>query len=326
MVEASLPPAKEFKATIAPPFFLVGAERSGTTLLRLMLDHHPSIRCQFESSFLVDYLGKDGKDPEQDWVRHELSMDRVARMTGFQVREGHGYMEEVRRFVNQATLASGKPVGGATIHRRFPDLLHIWPDAKFINLVRDPRDVAPSVIAMGWAGNTYHGARLWREAQEEAQRLKELVPADRFLSLRFEDLVCEPVETLTKVCGFLDLPYDEALLSYPEDSTYPPPDSSAAARWRKKLSPREVQFAEACAGAWLQDAGYESAGHPPVKVGGVRAQWLHLQNRLGKIRFRCDRYGFPAVFNYAISRRLGLTKRSEALLLQMQERDNDFLR
>lgn len=326
MVEDSPSPSAESQATGTEPFFLVGAERSGTTLLRLMLDHHPSIRCQFESSFLVDYLGKDGQDPIQDWVQHELAMDRVARMTGFQVRDGHGYKEEVRAFVEQARVDSGKAIGGATIHRRFPDLLHIWPEAKFINLVRDPRDVAPSVIAMGWAGNTYFGAKLWKEAQVEARQLQELVPPERFLSLRFEDLVTDPVETLTKVCGFLGLDYHEDLLSYPEDSTYPPPDASAAARWRKKLSPKEVQLAEACAGDWLEQTGYESAGHPPLKIGGFRAWLLHLQNRLGKIRFRCDRYGFPMVLNYAISHRIGLTKRSEAILLQMQERDNDFLR
>ena len=47
---------------------------------------------------------------------------------------------------------------------------------------------------------------------------------------------------------------------------------------------------------------------------------------MGRIRFRCDRYGFLTVLNYAISRRIGLNRRSETLLLKMQERDNEFLR
>ena len=63
-----------------------------------------------------------------------------------------------------------------------------------------------------------------------------------------------------------------------------------------------------------------------MQVGPFRSWLLRLQNRIGKIRFRCDRYGFPTVLNYAISRRIGLNRRSEALLLKMQERDNEFLR
>ncbi|MGB0952340.1 MAG: sulfotransferase family protein [Planctomycetota bacterium] len=294
MAEAS-PTMDGAKPSSAPPYFLVGAERSGTTLLRLMMDHHPQICCLFESNFFVDYLTDDGGDPDPAWSQQQVALDRAARRAGFEIEDGVPYREGVRAFFEEQLRLSGKPIAGSTIHRRLPDILKVWPDARFVNLIRDPRDVAPSVIKMGWAGDTWHGTRFWVDAQEDMERLRKLVPEGRFVQLRFEDLVSHPVDSLTKICDMLGLPYDEAILSYPNDTTYPAPDASAAARWKKKLSPREIQLVEARAGAWLKRLGYEPSGQPALAVTGMLRRRLVLKTRLAKLRFRIQRFGFGNV-------------------------------
>lgn len=325
MAEAS--PTKDgANPSSAAPFFLVGAERSGTTLLRLMLDHHPQIVCLFESNFFVDFLTDDGGDPDPAWSQQQVDLDRSARKEGFSLKDDEPYREGVRRFFDEQVKNSGKPVGGSTIHRRLPDILKVWPDARFVNLIRDPRDVAPSVIKMGWAGDTWHGTRFWVDAQEDTENLRKLVPEGRFVQLRFEDLVTYPVESLTKICAMLGVPYDEAMLSYPNDTTYPAPDASAAARWKKKLTPREIQLVEARAGSWLERLGYEASGQPALAVTGMLRRKLVMKTRMAKLRFRINRFGFGNVVQMAISRRLGLKANVERLRLKMQERENELLR
>ena len=168
----------------AEPFFLIGAERSGTTLMSLMLDHHPRIHCPFESNYLVDYLTADGGDPDPVVLQQRLAMDRIARADGFKVLPGQGYKEAARAFLARCAETSGKPIFGVAIHRHSLDILQLWPQARFLNLVRDPRDVASSVIAMGWAGTFWHGSRAWVHAQEEAQELFERIPAGSRCALK----------------------------------------------------------------------------------------------------------------------------------------------
>jgi len=64
----------------------------------------------------------------------------------------------VNSFLVQKRELESKQFVGATVHRKFDKLLMIWPDAKFIHVVRDPRDVARSVVKMGRVGHVYYGA------------------------------------------------------------------------------------------------------------------------------------------------------------------------
>ena len=68
-----------------PPFFLVGSERSGTTLLRLMLDHHPTIAVPHEFEFAVTLVGDDGSLPEIGIYHSYLEGDNAFRRSGFSV-------------------------------------------------------------------------------------------------------------------------------------------------------------------------------------------------------------------------------------------------
>ena len=103
---------------------------------------------------------------------------------------------------------------------------------RFVHLVRDGRDVGQSTIPMGWAGNLYSGIRIWVEAEELWAKLEERLPDDRHMTLSYEGLVSDPVGELTRICHFVGIEYDPAMLSYDKSSTYSKPSTSGIAKWK----------------------------------------------------------------------------------------------
>ena len=84
-------------------------------------------------------------------------------------------------------------------------LAAMFPDARFIHIFRDGRDVAKSFQAVGWFGPWLHAnTRQWTEAIDWNSRLSRSEIAGRIFQLRYEDLVLEPEATLRKVCAFLE--------------------------------------------------------------------------------------------------------------------------
>ena len=139
-----------------PPFFLVGAERSGTTLLRLMLSHHPEVDCAPEFEFVVDRLPADGGWPDLADYHAWLRLDRVFLAHQLEIDPALAYPDLVRGFLAQFAGRVPGPIVGATCHRHFERLEELWPGAKYVYLLRDGRDVARSNIGMGWEGNVWH--------------------------------------------------------------------------------------------------------------------------------------------------------------------------
>lgn len=194
------------------PFFLVGSERSGTTLLRLMLAHHGQIECAPEFEFLVEEMPEDAGWPELDGYYRWLETNRIFRPHALAVDRALDYPALMKSFVAQYCRRSAKPIHGATCHKHFDRLLRIWPKARFVHLLRDGRDVARSCIGMGWAGNVWHGAERWIAAEELWVSLASRVPAARRLELRYEDLIRDPEKELARTCAFLGTDYDAAML------------------------------------------------------------------------------------------------------------------
>lgn len=288
------------------PFFLVGSERSGTTLLRLMLSHHPRISCAPEFEFLVDRIGEDGRFPDMERYRGYLAANRVFRPHGLEVDPSLDYTALVRSFVAQIAAREGKEVHGVTCHHAFDHLPQIWPGARFVHLLRDGRDVARSCIGMGWAGNVWYGVRRWIDAQAAWNRLVDRIPEERLLEVRYEDLILRTEDTLERVCRFLGVELDPAVFDYAETSTYDRPDPSLVAQWRRKLSADELGLLEERIGPMLRTRGYEESGVPAARVSLRRRIGLYLDNRLRGFRFRSGRYGLRNVLVHYAARKLGL--------------------
>ena len=296
---------KEHISLILEPVFLVGAERSGTTLLRLMLAHHPQIAFHSEFEYVVDYF-QGNNWPQLDEYYECLELDRLFQCSNFVIDVSLNYPQLVNSFLVQKRDGAGKAFVGATVHRHFDRLLRIWPDARFIHIVRDGRDVARSCIGMNWAGNVWTGIDRWIEAEQLWSQLKETIAPEQYTEVRYETLIAKPVETLTNLCNFIGTSYDPAMLSYSQTTTYDLPDSKLLWQWKRKFSEREIQLVEAKIGDMLVERGYELSGLPSLTVNSVMKPMLKLHSKWSVVRGRIRIYGLPLILSSFLSRHLEL--------------------
>jgi hypothetical protein len=294
------------RTLLNPIHFLIGAERSGTTLLRLLLDHHPEIAWCSEFEYSVDKLPAIDGFPDMDRYIKWLKRDRIFRMHDWDIDRALPYPALMDSFLRQKR--GRKQVIGATVHRNFPRLLKIWPHARFIYLVRDGRDVARSWINMGWSGNMWSAMEGWMTAELDWQNLRAALPEDRWIEIRYKDLVSEPVQTLTRICGFVGAEFDEAMFEYVRipGTTYKLPDPGLAEQWKSKQSQKEIRQAEARAGDLLRARGYELSGLPPLEITPAMERHLRLQNRMVRLKHRINEFGWPLTVGESVSRRLRL--------------------
>jgi hypothetical protein len=276
--------------TIASPIFLVGSVRSGTTLLRLMLDHHPELAFFHEFPYAVEKVPDVGW-PDLNKYYEYLLEHRIFQDSSFQIDKHLDYPQLMNSFLKQKRDRDHKRVVGATVHIHFDRLLRIWPDARFIHIVRDGRDVGRSRVELGWAGNMYTGVQSWIEAERLWEQVKGVVPASRRVELKYENLVMDAEAELTRICDFLELAFDPAMLRYNEHSTYDKPDPKLIAQWRRKLPAQAVRIAEARIADMLVERGYELSEYKPLKIGPIRERMLLNDDRKNRLMARHQTYG-----------------------------------
>jgi hypothetical protein len=211
-----------------PAAFVVGASRSGTTLLRLMLDAHPEVAIPAETHFiprLATYWERSA-DPaaefvarvvqEERWVDLALPADLLARAVadarpetlGEALRILYGLYAELhhkRRW--------GDKTPGYVLH--MPLIAALLPEARFIHVIRDGRAVAVSHRGLGFGPQEIEEAARWWDARvRQARRDAALLPEGSYLEVRYEDLVTDPAGTLQLVCEAIDLRWDPGMLDY----------------------------------------------------------------------------------------------------------------
>ena len=307
------------------PIFLVGCVRSGTTLLRLMLDHHPEVAFLHEFEFAVDLIDDRGRFPDLAAFHDYLGCHRIFLDSGLELDRGLDFAGLVDSFLRQKRDRAGKPIVGATVHDHFGRLTRVWPEARFIHLIRDGRDVSRSIVKEGWAGNAYEASKLWMKAEGQWAELARRTPADRRVEVHYEDLVEHPEEALGRLCSFLGVGYDPAMLRYPEDTTYGPPSPALIGQWRDAPAD-EVALIEARIGDELSRLGYPPSGRPRPRVSPLREAAIHWQHRVGHAAFRCRDLGPGLFLADLIARRAGIGPLRRALAARLHEVERARLR
>ena len=294
------------------PVFIVGAHRSGSTLLRVMMDHHPQIALPHEFDFTMHLVGAGGEAPDLEVFYDHLAMNGSYIRSGFEIDRSLDFSALLNSFLEQAH--GEKPIVGMSCHANFDRLPYFWPEARYIHLVRDPRDVAPSAVQLGIDGSLYTASARWAEAEAHWERLRDRIPVTQYVELRFEDLLTHPRQELSRICEFLGLEYDELMLSYPDHSDFTFPDPTASQRWRSKLSTqrlaeRDIQLIEAQVEPWLSLRGYQPSGLKPLQLGIVDKVYYRLGNSLGQLQSDAKRNGWSYALMIRLARwakRLGM--------------------
>jgi hypothetical protein len=201
------------------PIFVIGAPRSGTTLVRLILDSHPRISCGEETHFLRDLEAVVGRN----W-------DLVATYgltRGWWIEHLRGLYEtfqaEVLAQNGKARWAEKDPT--YTLH--LPFIEELFPTAVYIHLLRDGHDVVASFRDRWGYKSAARAARTeWARYVTAARDLGRRLPEDRFLQLRYEELVADPETQGRRLFDFLGESWDPTVLDFD------PRDHSATERYQ----------------------------------------------------------------------------------------------
>lgn len=304
--------------------FLCGSLRSGTSLIGLMLDQHPKINNPGELDFLFDQITQDGHLPDIEKYQNWLSTDRIFQAKHFHLDDTLNYPDLIRSFIRQLTAQDSTLM--INIHRCFDRIPYILPDAKFIHLIRDPRDVARSSIGMGWAGNVYHGVDHWIDSEHDWQQLQQKISPNQYLQIRYEDLILSPKKVLAEICAFVGVDYHDDMLNYDQHSTYNKPDPALVAQWKTKLSTRQIQHVESKVQPLMTEHEYMLSGHQVVRIGVVEKLKLKITNKLFKWRFAVDRYGFNLQAKDKLATLLKIQSMRRQVYLQKQAIDINYLK
>ena len=299
--------------------FVAGPLRSGSTLMTLMLDRHSCIKNPGEFDFLFDAFGVDGGLAAAQSMTSEGLDDFYSDHRGYlsspkKLGPAAQVPQRLRELVGR--YAEGVPRLALSIHRNFVSAHELFPQARFIHILRDARDCAKSAVAAGFAGNVYHGLGPWMDSEESWDRLLSRLRPDHYLEVRYEELVAEPERVLTRICNFLGLTYEPQMLDLSR-TTYEPPSPRFANQWRRSMSARDVGLVEARVGPLMTARGYELVSAGPRIVSPWMRLMLRVQNAVSRHRTGMRTYGVLNWMQDLIARHLGLRGLLRAARLKM---------
>lgn len=279
---------------IAPPFFIISAGRSGSTLLNRMLNEHTRLFLPSEQYFLgvsiIKYrlyrfliwrdlvkiiLGELLVSSSHTWIlqqpgglfddlvslaKEERSLQRILNTVFKEYAAQSGKKEHMR-------WGDSTPLNAHYIR----EVQTAFPDAAFIFLMRDGREVVSSFKkggskAFGHLANPVNAAHHWNKSVTALDFLKR--QGSQVLQIKYEELVANPADTLTMICRFLGVEFDSGMLQYHQNIPDTPfyhdahhqklkmPVSSPVTEWRRALSEEEQKSVLRIIGRNLERFGY----------------------------------------------------------------------
>lgn len=252
--------------------------KSGTTLFRAMLGQHPHIFSGLETHWFspeIKLQWRDTSSRRMQWLRefYEVSQDDLERVA----QGSESGPEFIGRFLTFLAERAGKRRWAEKTPRNIEfieDIFRYWKDAQFIHVVRDPRDIYVSrkraknltldqfLDAMDTVfapARRYFGTR-----------------SERYMEIRYEDLVREPRSVMAEVLRFLNEPWDEAVARFegaPRElekvrrlterpsttlqSLSRPLHGNAIGTWRTQIQPDELQILVDRLGPMYKKFGYD---------------------------------------------------------------------
>lgn len=261
--------------TATPPIFVGGAGRSGTTLLRVVLDSHPRIACGPELKVTPAICGlwydmQTGFFPAL--LEHGLGREDLNALTRALI---DGLLAKFR--ASQGKHRSAEKSPNNVFY--FEHLHRIFPDSPLVHVLRDGRDVVCSLLTMDWVDSrtgapidytrdARKAAQYWVQAVQAGRQAGRNIGPARYREIKYEDIVARPEPTLRALFAFLGEMWDDAVLRFHENTARPlghessaaqvsrPLYASAAGRWANDLKPADKAAVKAVAGDLLIELGY----------------------------------------------------------------------
>lgn len=242
------------------PTFLVSAPYSGAAALRDLLNLNPAINIAPPFDFLVEAITPEGRMMKPNAFLRSVEYNSKFKRLGFSIPPATPMAGIAQAMFDQVIAA--KPdavVHGFTLQHDFDRILWLWPEARFIHLVRDGRDVAVSNVRSRRSGTLWHAIADWTESETLWERMSHKLPPDRQFTLRYEVLVSETDYELRRLCDYLGVPFDPTMMD--QIGTFAREHSGL---WRK-ADPKEISAAEHRAARFLLQNSFFLSGtvRPP---------------------------------------------------------------
>ena len=304
------------------PIF-VSSGRSGLTLLRMIFDSHPELTVAHEPRFLATmapnhrrYEGDGGLDIDRflgdlyavsNFRRLGLSREEVR--SAIEDQHPTGFAEAVRLVFGMYAQSRGKALYGdkTPLYISFMEpIAGLLPEARFVHLVRDGRDVVVAYLERDKGPATVaEGAFHWRLRVNRGHRSGQVLGPDRYREFHYEDLIEDPEATVRAICDYLGLDFHHEMLDYqrtaekflaeaknPADHqhlTLAP--TKGLVDWRRSMSTDDVALFEAIAGDTLEEVGYQRVSMRKISSLVVGWEWARWQAkrvmwRIGWVLFR----------------------------------------
>jgi hypothetical protein len=270
------------------PIFIVGAPRSGTSLLRNLLYSHPRLFFRSETQFIPAFYRVYGNPRSRrqalKLAKKMVKMEWVARweeeIDVGEMAEQDTFAEIVDNMFMQIARREGKSVWGDKTPHYVLDidtLREIFPAARFIHILRDGRDASLSQLKANFGPRTiFYATVYWRKCVQAGLQSENSVPASQLIRILYEDLLLDTEKEMRRVCDFLELPFDlDVCTPTPVALRYRKPIFRQAAKsygttdriipkntqkWKEEMSHADQVVFESVAGALLGQLGYETRG------------------------------------------------------------------
>lgn len=309
------------------PLFLIGMPRSGTKLLRELLNASGRVGIPYaESEFLPYWLGRwSGWGDLSDRATFQRFYDEVSQLPYFGYERSQGVHLDADTWHRSCAAYTPAAVFEALIRHdaavppgsdrvwgdkspsyieHMPLLRGLYPDARFLHIVRDVRDYCLS-IQKAWSKSPIRAAQRWTDSVQRARADAAAFP-HAYLEVRYEDLLRAPELVLQRCCALLDIPYDPSMLalSRPTENLgdargMPGLKRDNTEKWRTAMDPRTRARVESVAADVLRSLGYpvEHPG-PPVRVPTAELRALQVLDGLGLIRAEIAERGLPGAVRF----------------------------
>lgn len=280
-------------------FFIAGVQRSGTTLLSVLLSNHPAVDLDgFSTAFRLITCFKNYQKVLPLNLQHEedkvlawkIKTDYKGRLADLLDYENIDQYPTIKTLLHQSIEQQLKSAGKQVWGDKAPNLQHylaetllLFPDTKIIHIVRDGRATAYSHSRRAHK-NMLLAAQEWVDGNVIALVNQKMVGKSQYMIVKYEDLLEDPEKLVRDICRFLDLAFDQKMLdmsaAQPGDeseryvkSTF---DRSKIMQFKSQISPKMLQKIERIQGTLLHKFGYELI-HPDT---AHKAQPLSLSKRI----------------------------------------------
>jgi hypothetical protein len=319
------------------PLFIVGMSRSGTKLLRNILNNSKDVAIPAYESHLLPYLIKNfcekdfplGIAEKRELKKlvkssifyneikrknenfKELDLEKLANQKNIQ--DSIQYMMTV--LANQSDGAEAKIWGDKTPNNLFyiKMLKNAFPEAKFIHIIRDPRERALSANK-AWHASLLMCAERWRKGVSAAREQGSSIGSD-YLEVTYESLIDNPQNEIKRICNFLDINYSKSMLRLDKPAeNYKTADnvtrlaqaivSNNTSKFKLQLSSKDIEKIEAICGDLAVQLGYTSKlGKRNFKIPQTKKAFLKARDSAMTIRFHIKEWGIHRGTKYLLWRR-----------------------